>query len=121
MGLEVRYGRGGKLRKPWYGSYIDSTGKRRVVALTEPLPTRHFPGSLRETGDAIFEASRARAQKELEDHQTEERQKGRADHLTERLIQSKTGRAVEYVRLADLPAAWRGVRRETKPGAAWLQ
>jgi len=121
MGLEVRTGRGGELRKHWYGSYIDSTGKRRVVALKEPFPVKRFPGSLRETGDTVFEASRARAQKELEDHQTEERQKGRADHLTERLIQSKTGRGVEYVRLADLPEAWRGLRRETKPGAAWLQ
>ncbi|OQA63731.1 MAG: Phage integrase family protein [Firmicutes bacterium ADurb.Bin262] len=121
MGLEVRYGRGGELRKNWYGSYVDSTGKRRVVSLAEQLPTRHFPGSLRETGDTVFEASRARAQKELEDHQTEERQKGRADHLTERLIASKTGRPIEYVRLADLPAAWRGLGRESKPGAAWLQ
>jgi len=121
MGLEVRYGRGGRLRKHWYGSYVDGNGKRRVIALTEPLPVKHFPGSLRETGDAIFEASRARAQKELETFQTEARHKGRADHLTERLIQSKTGRGVEYVRLADLPAAWRGLGRETKPGEPWLK
>lgn len=121
MGLEIRRGRGGELRKHWYGSYVDSNGKRRVIALTEPLPVKHFPGSLRETGDAIFEASRARAQKELETFQTEARHKGRADHLTERLIQSKTGRGVEYVRLADLPAAWRGLRRETKPGEPWLK
>lgn len=120
MGLEVRYGRGGKLRKHWYAALVDGNGKRRVVSLTEPLPARHYPGSLKETGDAIFEASRARAEKELEDFQTEERQKGRADHLTERLIQSKTGRGVEYVRLADLPAAWRGLGRESKPGETWL-
>ena len=31
MGLEVRYGRGGELRKHWYGSYVDGNGKRRVV------------------------------------------------------------------------------------------
>ena len=120
MGLEVRYGRGGELRKNWYGSYVDSTGKRRVVSLAEQLPTRHFPGSLRETGDTVFEASRARAQKELADHQTEERQKGRADHLTERLIASKTGRKIEYARLAELPDLWRKLGRETEPGEAWL-
>ena len=120
MGLEVRYGRGGELRKHWYAALVDSNGRRRVVSLTEPLPARHYPGSLKETGDAIFEASRARAEKELEDFQTEERHKGRADHLIERLIQSKTGRGVEYVRLADLPAAWRALGRESKPGETWL-
>ena len=120
MGLEVRYGRGGELRKHWYAALVDSNGRRRVVSLTEPLPARHYPGSLKETGDAIFEASRARAEKELEDFQTEERHKGRADHLIERLIQSKTGRGVEYVRLADLPAAWRALGRESKPGEPWL-
>ena len=120
MALEIRHGRDGKPIPHWFGRYVDSNGKRRVVSLTEPLPTRHFPGSLRETGDAIFEASRARAEKELETFQTEERHKGRADHLTERLIEAKTGRKAEYVKLVDLPAAWRGLGRESKPGAAWL-
>jgi len=121
MGLEVRYGRGGELRKHWYAALVDSNGKRKVIALTEPLPARHYPGSLKETGDAIFEASRARAQKELEAYQSEARQQGRADHLTARLIESKTGQKVENVKLVDLAAKWRGLRRETKPGAAWLQ
>ena len=49
MGLEVRYGRGGELRKHWYGSYVDGNGKRRVIALTEPLPVKHFP-ALRDRG-----------------------------------------------------------------------
>lgn len=103
MGLEVRYGRGGELRKHWYAALVDSNGRRRVVALTEPLPTRHFPGSLRETGDAIFEASRARAQKEFEAFQVEQRRKGRADHLTAQLIESKTGRKWKETPLAALP------------------
>ena len=120
MGLEIRHGRGGKPIPHWFGRYVDSTGKRRVIALTEPLPVKHFPGSLRETGSPIFEASRARAEKELETFQTEARRKGRADDLTAKLIEAKTGRGVEYVRLADLPAAWRGLGRESKPSAAWL-
>jgi integrase len=121
MGLEIRRGRDGGLRRHWYASLVDSNGKRKVISLSEPLPVEHFPGSLRETGDTVFEASRARAQKELEAYQSEARVKGRADHLTERLIQAKTGRKVQYVKLADLPAKWRGLRRESKPGAAWLQ
>ncbi len=103
MGLEVRTGRGGELRKHWYGSYVDGGGKRRVIALTEPLPIKHFPGSLKETGNATFEASRARAQAELEAFQTEARQQGRADHLTAQLIESKTGRKWKETPLAALP------------------
>ncbi len=94
MALEIRRGRDGQLIGNWYASFMDSNGKRRVVALTERLPVKHYPGSLRETGDAVFEASRARAQKELEAYQSEARQQGRADHLTARLIESKTGRKV---------------------------
>ena len=121
MGLEIRRGRDGELRKHWYASLVDSNGKRKVISLSEPLPAKHFPGSLRETGDTVFEASRARAQKELEAYQSEARQQGRADHLTARLIESKTGQKVENVKLVDLAAKWRGLRRESKPGAAWLQ
>ncbi len=112
MGLEVRYGRDGKPVNHWFGRYVDGGGKRRVVSLAEPLPVDGFPGSLKETGSAAFEASRARAEKELETFQTEARQQGRADHLTERLIQSKTGQTAEIVRLADLAARWRGIDRD---------
>ena len=112
MALEIRHGRGGKPIPHWFGRYVDSNGKRRVIALAEPLPVKHFPGSLRETGSPIFEASRARAQKELADHQTEARRKGRADDLTAKLIEAKTGQTAEIVRLADLAARWRGIDRD---------
>jgi len=116
MGLEIRRKADGSLIGHWFGAYKDGNGKRKITPLTEPLPVKHFPGSLRDMGNAIFEASRAAALLELKNHQSDARQKGRADHLTERLIASKTGRAVEYVRLADLPAKWRGLERETTPG-----
>ena len=103
MGLEIRRGRGGELRKHWYGSYVDGNGKRRVIALTEPLPVKHFPGSLKATGDTVFEASRVRAEQELAGFQTEARQQGRADHLTAQLIESKTGRKWKETPLAALP------------------
>jgi len=120
MGLEIRRKADGSLIGHWFGAYKDGNGKRKITPLTEPLPVKHFPGSLRDMGNAIFEASRAAALLELKNHQSDARQKGRADHLTERLIASKTGRAVEYVRLADLPAKWRGLERETTPGDNWL-
>ena len=49
MGLEIRRGRGGGLRRHWYGSYVDSNSKRKVISLSEPF-VEHFPGSLREPG-----------------------------------------------------------------------
>ena len=107
MALEIRRKADGSLIGHWFGAYKDGNGKRKITPLTEPLPVKHYPGSLRDMGNAIFEASRTRAEKELETFQTEARQQGRADHLTERLIQSKTGRKVEYARLAELPDMWR--------------
>ncbi|HRT28894.1 MAG TPA: site-specific integrase [Kiritimatiellia bacterium] len=122
MALEIRRGRDGKLIGNWYGSFVDSTGKRRVVALTERLPVKHYPGSLRETGNAIFEASRGRAEKELEAFQSDARSKGRADELTAKLIESRTGAKVEYAKLADLPQLWRGIDREgDKPSEKHLE
>ncbi|MFA6632652.1 MAG: hypothetical protein WCU90_10160, partial [Kiritimatiellia bacterium] len=122
MGLEVRRGRNGELLKIWYGAYTESNGKRRTVPLTEPFPVKHFPGSLKETGNAVFEASRARAKKELENFQTEARRKGRANDLTEKLIEAKTGRKVEYARLSDLPDLWRRLGRGgDEPGQPWLK
>ena len=47
--------------------------------------------------------------------------KGNAAHLTERLIESKTGRKVEYVKLAELPEKWRGLGRESKLSEKWLK
>ena len=119
MGLEIRRRKDGTLIPHWFGAYKDETGKRIIRALSEPLPKK-MPKSLRETGDTAFEVSRAKALNELEGFKTEARTKGRAVHLVEKLIRAKTGREVEYVRLADLPAKWRGLARESKPTAAWL-
>lgn len=101
--MEIRRKANGSLIGHWFGAYKDGNGKRKITPLTEPLPVKHYPGSLRDMGNAIFEASRTRAEKELETFQTEARQQGRADHLTERLIESKTGRKWKETQLADLP------------------
>ena len=114
MALEIRRGRDGQLIGNWYGSFVDSNGKRRVVALTERLPVKHYPGSLRETGNAIFEASRARAEKELETFQREARTKGRAADLTAKLVSIKTGREWKETPLADLPGMTAGNTRRAR-------
>jgi len=119
MGLEIRRNASGTITGHFFGAYTDQSGKRVCVPLKTKIGDTP-PASLRDTGTPAFEASRAAALAELEALKEEARHKGRADHLTERLIESKTGRAVEYVKLADLAERWRGLGREAKPGAAWL-
>ncbi|MBP7830381.1 MAG: tyrosine-type recombinase/integrase [Kiritimatiellae bacterium] len=120
MSLMLRKQRGGGLRPYWYGEYTDHCGKRKVVNLNvrwKGVP----PASLRQKGDSDFEVSRTKAEIALAVHTAEEGRKGRAEHLTERLIEAKTGKAVEYVRLNELSVRWRGLGRETPASEAYLK
>jgi integrase len=112
MGVTLKQQRNGIVRPHWYGdAWID--GKRFVINLA--VPVRGTPpesGSLRDTGDTRFEASRRDAEAALTRYIEDARHKGRAEHLTERLIESKTGRRVEYARLDALPNLWRSLGRE---------
>lgn len=121
MGLELRKGRDGELITHWFGRYKDKNGKRICKALTTPIdgsPPASL--SLKDTGNKAFEDSRKAASDELKGFRTAARKMGRAIHLTEDLIEEKTGRAVEYVKLADLPAKWRALGRESEPTKDWL-
>jgi len=112
MGTTLKQQRNGIIRPHWYGdTWID--GKRVVINLAVPVRgTPPASGSLRDTGDTRFEASRRDAEAALKSYIEDARHKGRAEHLTERLIESKTGRHVEYARLDALPALWRNLGRE---------
>ena len=110
--------RSGTFLPDWYGELIED-GKRKVVNLSVRWSGKPVE-SLRDKGDAEFEATRKEAKEELKRLQIEWREKGRAENLTVRLIEAKTGRRLEYVKLADLAAKWRAVPRERTPGAAWL-
>jgi len=77
--------------------------------------------SLREKGDPVFESTRTDAKNELKKLQIKWREKGRAENLTARLIEAKTGRKPEYVKLSDIPTRWRKIGRETQPGEPWLK
>jgi len=123
MALELRY-KNGNLIKHWFGRcFIDSRAK--VFSLATPIkgepPIKDGRITLLGEGDTKFEVSRAKAKKELEEREAEARQKGRADHLTERLIESKTGKAIEYNKLGDLAERWRKVARDTKPSPRYLK
>jgi len=120
MAIEIRRKANGTPILHFYGGYVDHAGRRRIVALKTTFSLNGMPASLRDKGSAEFEAARVRAEEELKNHQEREREQGRVDHLTELLIQSKTGRKVKYAKLADLPDMWRKLGRETKPGEAWF-
>jgi hypothetical protein len=123
MGISLRKQRDGKLRPYWYGEFRESNGRRAVINLGKwsgTPPAAMLGAGEDETGDAAFEASRKAAEATLARHAESARQKGRAEHLTERLIESKTGRAVEYARIADLPDRWRTLGRQVEASEAHL-
>ncbi len=121
MALMLKTQRDGTLRECWYGVYTDADGSRKVVNLGVKVQGNP-PASRRvaEPGDEDFEESRKLALKALEGHAEEARHKGRAEHLTERLIEAKTGRVVEYTRIAELPDRWRNMGREVAAGEGHL-
>jgi integrase len=114
MSVALRRQRDGKLRPYWYGEYVESNGRRKVINLGEwqgtPPPSLLGTGD-GPTGDAAFEQSRRDAEKALQEHASEAGRKGRAEHLIERLIESKTGKPVEHVRIADLADRWLSMPR----------
>jgi integrase len=105
MPLRLKKQRDGKSYRPyWYGQY-QLDGKTEVVNLN--IPWRGVPPkTISDPGDAAFERSRALAEAELNRVISEARSKGRAEHLIERLIESKTGNTVDYVRLDELKQKW---------------
>ncbi len=114
MGLMIKTQRDGKLRTFWYGVHTPESGKRVVVNLAVRIRgTPPASGSLKDVGDAEFEASRRKALHTLEEWQRDAKQKGQSTHLVERLIETKTGRAVEHVKLADLEGKVEAMRRSS--------
>ena len=118
--VRLKKQRDGSFRDHWYGQY-QLDGKHKEVNLNVTWRgTSPASGSLRDPGDSRFEASRKKAEVALAAHVEEERHKGRAEHLTERLIESKTGRTVSYARLDGLPDLWRNLGRETTVSERYL-
>lgn len=113
MPVTLKTQRDGKTLRPyWYGVY-DVDGKRRVINLNlEWKGTPPKGGSLREPGDKTFEKSREDAERILAEFAAEAQRKGRAEHLIERLVEMKTGAAVEYVKIQDLCTRWLSLPRD---------
>jgi len=118
--VRLKKQRDGSFRPCWYGQYRDGDRQREINLNVKWQGTPPASGKSSDQGNRPFEASRAKAQAALTSFVEELRQKGRAEHLTERLIESKTGRPVQYVRIADLAERWRNLGRESQVTEAHL-
>lgn len=112
MGLKIIRDNGTP-RRTWYGQYFEG-GRYKVKNLGVPVRGT-IPDNLSAQGDEAFEKSRVKAQAAFDAFQAERKSKGTADHLTETLIESKTGQKVEYVRLDELYPRWLGLQRSYTP------
>ena len=118
--VRLKRQRDGRLRAHWYGQYRDEGKQREINLNVEWRGTPPASGKWSDPGDDRFEASRKEAEAALAAHVEEARHKGRVEHLTERLIESKTGHAVEYARIDELPGCWRNLGREAEVTEAHL-
>lgn len=113
MGLKLIKDKG-KVRRTWYGQYREN-GVWKVTKLTTPMRGTHIPSRLSEKGDDAFERSRALAQAEFDRFEVDRGVKGCTEHLTRVLIESKSGKKVEDVRLDELAAKWKAMPRSYTP------
>lgn len=115
MSIELRTGRGGKLRPQWYGRY-EVNGKRFTINLGVKVGGKPPASlSLRDEGDSSFERSRTLAQAKLDQITEEARRRTDSVHLVERLYEIKTGEKIQSVKLVDLPAEWSRIPRKREP------
>lgn len=121
MALEVRRGRDGVLIEHWFGRYTDEKGKRVCKPLKTPFDGEPpASGLLKDIGNDAFEASRKAAEDELKGLKAEAAKKGRAIHLTEALLEAKTGRKWKEMTLIDLPGFTSTMKgRRSKDWQTW--
>ncbi len=120
MGLQLRKGREGALRRHWYGEFRRANGTRAVVNLNVEIEgTPPALGLLSERGDPAFERSRNRALAALEAMREQER-KGRATKAEAlRMYRERTGEPLRAVLVDDLVTA--RADEQHKRGASWVR
>lgn len=110
MGLRIKkYGDG--YRANWYAYYSDRNQKREICLDVRIAGTPPASLSVKDKGDAVFERSRNLAQAKLDEILVALRQKGVAENVMERIIESKTGAKIVYHRLDELGKLWNGIGR----------
>ncbi len=106
MPLEIRYNRDGSWRGNWYGAYMHN-GRRHATNLGIPIKGNPPASrSLKDSGDATFEASRIRAAAALKELVDEAHSNVGAERIMEKIYELKTGETIRTVPLDELPEAW---------------
>ncbi len=108
MSLELR-----KSSNWWYGVFLVN-GRKTIVNLKVPITGKRPPKRTMQ-GDDEFEQSRGRAQ-EAYDRLAQEMAEDRTGERTlQKLAEAKTGREVEFPKLADLAEWWARIPRRKAP------
>jgi integrase len=102
-----------KTSKWWYARYTVN-GKTKLVNLGVKIEGRR-PESINGHGNEAFRRSRDRARIKHDECLAAIREKQNLQHLTERMIELKTGSPRQSVTLADLPEAWTKIPRRREP------
>lgn len=105
MGLELRRA----TSEWWYGKF-QANGRTFTKNLGVKVEGR-VPPTIRETGDIVFERSRARAQAALEKAQAELKRRSAAEELVQTLHEIRTGQRVRSVPLPEIAERWAGLLR----------
>jgi len=121
MPIELRTQRDGSLRDTWYGRY-EINGKRFYLNLgVKWAGTPPESRSLRDTGDSLFERSRATALAKLDSIVQEARSKRNSTQLIEKLYEMKTGEKLDSVKLADIDSEWAKIPRNRPAKAQYAE
>lgn len=104
----------GVVRRVWYGQY-KKDGVWKVKKLTTPMRGQKIPSTLSEIGDAAFERSRILAQAEFDAFEQRRSIKGSGEEIMKELVESQTGKKIDYVRLDELALKWRTLPRSYTP------
>jgi len=119
MSLTTKRGRNGELVRSWYGRYTDGAGRRVFLTLCDMEGELNPSGDPNDKGNAAFERSRDKAEDELKRLKEAARADGQTAHISERLIEIKTGRKWQETAIKDLPSFTAGMKG--KRSDAWAR
>ena len=114
MALELRRGRS----KWWYGK-VTVNGRKFVKNLGVEVRGT-VPPKLIETGDVVFERSRAKAQAALERLQLDLKKRSTAEELVQTIHEIRTGTRVSSILLDDMTARWNELPRRRPLSASYI-
>jgi integrase len=115
MALELRPGKS----KWWYGR-VAVNGRRMVKNLGVEV-SGTVPPSLAQTGDIVFERSRAKAQAALEKLQFEVKKKHTSEELVQMLHEVRTGSRICSIPFDDMYTRWLALPRRRAPSERYLK